>query len=67
VAGVRALPEVKLYSRLIEWIIAGFEYAHVRRVGTATRVGARVQVSAPGNRGGVALAVKSALLRDPSD
>ena len=28
VAGVRALPEVELYSRLIEWIIAGFEYAH---------------------------------------
>ena len=28
VAGMRALPEVGLYSRLIEWIIAGFEYAH---------------------------------------
>jgi SAM-dependent methyltransferase len=28
VAGVRAQPEVELYSRLIEWIIAGFEYAH---------------------------------------
>jgi SAM-dependent methyltransferase len=28
VAGMRALPEVELYSRLIKWIIAGFEYAH---------------------------------------
>jgi SAM-dependent methyltransferase len=28
VAGMRALPEVELYSRLIEWITAGFEYAH---------------------------------------
>ena len=28
VAGVRALPEVELYSRLIKWITAGFEYAH---------------------------------------
>jgi SAM-dependent methyltransferase len=28
VAGVRVQPEVELYSRVIEWIIAGFEYAH---------------------------------------
>jgi SAM-dependent methyltransferase len=28
VAGVRALPEVELYSRLITWIRAGFDYAH---------------------------------------
>jgi SAM-dependent methyltransferase len=28
VAGVRALPEVELYSRLFEWISAGFEHAH---------------------------------------
>jgi SAM-dependent methyltransferase len=28
VAGMRALPEVELYSRLIKWVIAGFEYAH---------------------------------------
>jgi SAM-dependent methyltransferase len=28
VAGVRVLPEVELYSRLIEWIVAGFESAH---------------------------------------
>jgi hypothetical protein len=25
---VCALPDVELYSRLMEWIIAGFEYAH---------------------------------------
>jgi SAM-dependent methyltransferase len=28
VAGMRALPEVELYTRLIEWVVAGFEYAH---------------------------------------
>jgi SAM-dependent methyltransferase len=28
VAGVRALPEVKLYSRLLEWLKAGFVYVH---------------------------------------
>jgi SAM-dependent methyltransferase len=28
VAGMRALPEVELYSRLIEWVTAGFKYAH---------------------------------------
>jgi SAM-dependent methyltransferase len=28
VVGVRALPEVELYSRLMEWLKAGFEYAH---------------------------------------
>ena len=28
VAGVRALPEVELYSRLTEWLRAGFAYAH---------------------------------------
>jgi SAM-dependent methyltransferase len=28
VAGMRALPEVELYSRLLEWLKAGFEYAH---------------------------------------
>ncbi|WP_457142363.1 class I SAM-dependent methyltransferase [Mycobacterium sp. URHB0021] len=28
VAGMRALPEVELYSRLMGWIMAGFEYAH---------------------------------------
>jgi len=27
-AGMRTLPEVDLYSRLIKWITAGFEYAH---------------------------------------
>src|SRR4051812_10253403 len=28
VAGVRALPEVELYSRLTKWIRSGFGYAH---------------------------------------
>jgi SAM-dependent methyltransferase len=27
-AGMRALPEVELYSRVIKWVVAGLEYAH---------------------------------------
>ena len=42
VAGVRALPEVELYSRLTKWIRAGFEYVHAEcSSGCASRCSSR--------------------------